>query len=243
MGGERKDACPPLALTDGGWRRISGDSRLVAASTTDLGGNEVRDTTNLDIHYSQYDKNGDIELAFNEHEAPLREDVFLGRSILFLRCGKSSFAHAASLESWIIGRPIADSGNMWGWIRREISHIAEESGPQARARAATALPLRWIYRAFGKYERTESSLFTEDPSRIPFLSELADGLTGAEALSARDDNIFFEQCGAAFRGFRRSRRGPPCGGSGKYSRIAARRPGAACRRDRPTAPFRPSVRL
>ena len=69
MGGERRDAVPPLSLTAGGWWRLSGDARPVAASTTDLVGNAMLDTTHFDLHYSQYDKNGDVERAAHEPDA------------------------------------------------------------------------------------------------------------------------------------------------------------------------------
>ena len=40
-------------------------------------------TTSLDLRYSQYDKNGDVELAFNERWATRREDIFAGRALVF----------------------------------------------------------------------------------------------------------------------------------------------------------------
>ena len=127
----------------------------------------------------------------------MSEDVFVDRATFFLWCDNSSFPHAVALKSWIRERFIDDTGNMWGCVRREISDIADGSGPQAHARAATALPLVWIYRVFEKYSIGDRPLLTEDPGTRPLLEELADELAGTGALSAREGDIFFEQCGAA----------------------------------------------
>ena len=161
------------------------------------GGGAIPDTTNLESHYSQYDKNGDIELDVNEHKAHAEENVCVRRALFFLWFDNPSFAHASSLRSWISKRPAADSGNMWEWVRREISNIAEEAGAMAHARAATSTPLVWMYRMFDQNKLAESDLFADDPSGSLLLSELAEELAAEEYLQRRDGDIAFGECGSA----------------------------------------------
>ena len=163
------------------------------------------DTSNLDVHYSQYDKNGDIDLAVNEHEAPPEKDVCANQSLFFLWCDNHSLPHASALNAWLSTRPAVDSGNMWDWFRREIAHIAEEAGPMAHARAATSIPLIWIYRLFEHNNLADPALFSDDPSSSALLSELADELAAADALHRREGDVAFEECGAAPEA-------PPAGG-------------------------------
>ena len=126
----------------------------------------------------------------------MHEDVFADRATFFVWCDHSSLPHAVALKSWAQQRFTDDTGNMWDWVRRAISDIAESSGPQAHARAATALPLVWIYRLFEKYSIADQPLLSDEPGTSLLLAELADELA-ADALSARGGDIFFEQCGAA----------------------------------------------
>ena len=110
-----------------------------------IGGGGIPDTANIDSYYSQYAKNGNIERAVDEHDAPAQEDVFGHRALFFLRCDNPPLANAPSPKYRIAKRPVGDSGNAWGCVRRAISHIAEETCPKERARAPT--PPRFYGRA------------------------------------------------------------------------------------------------